>query len=233
MQAVARQLPAGCVRLDTRVDSIDRSSDGSWRLTLTEPAAGGTTIECDGVVAAIGAPHAARMLTRLDPQLSAKLNRITYAGTSIVSLAYRREDIGLQLTGFGFVVPAVENRRILAGSFSSVKFSGRAPDGWVLVRVFIGGACQSELAELPDAQLQRLATEELSSLLKTRGAPRLCDICAGRARCPSITSATASSSNRSKPPPPHGRHSSWPATPTTESESRTASTAANRQPNGF
>ena len=74
---------------------------------------------------AVGAPQAARMLESLDHALAADLSRIPYAGTSIVTLAYRREDVGHALDGFGFVVPAVENRRILAGSFSSVKFSGR------------------------------------------------------------------------------------------------------------
>ncbi len=69
--------------------------------------------------------------------------------------AYRRDAIGHPLDAFGFVVPAVEGRRILAGSFSSVKFAGRAPEGSVLVRVFIGGACQGELAELPDERVAR------------------------------------------------------------------------------
>ena len=73
-------------------------------------------------------------------------------------------------------MPAVEKRRILAGSFASVKFSGRAPADMVLVRVFIGGACQSELAELDDGTLQRIAEEELRSLLGTRGSPLFSDI---------------------------------------------------------
>ena len=100
---------------------------------------GDTALDCDGLIVAVGAPQAARMLQSLDHALAADLGRIPYAGTSIVTLAYRREDIGHALDGFGFVVPAVENRRILAGSFSSVKFSGRAPADRVLVRVFVGG----------------------------------------------------------------------------------------------
>ena len=65
---------------------------------------------------------------------------------------------------------------ILAGSFSSVKFSGRAPDDRVLIRVFVGGACQSELADLDDERLERLAVEELQSLLDARGEPLFSDI---------------------------------------------------------
>jgi protoporphyrinogen/coproporphyrinogen III oxidase len=176
VQAVATRLPEQSVRLNTPVEKVSRTPDGGWTLQLAGQGAGDSRLDCDGVIVAARAPQAARMLESLDPAMAADLNRIPYAGTSIVTLAYRREDIGHALDGFGFVVPAVENRRILAGSFSSVKFSGRAPADRVLVRVFIGGACQSELADLDDEQLGRLAVEELRSLLDTRGAPLFCDI---------------------------------------------------------
>ena len=176
VEAIAARLPADSVRLNTPVKTIGRLPDGGWTLKLAGQGAGDGALDCDGVIVAARAPHAAAMLASLDPALAADLNRIPYAGTSIVTLAYRREDIGHALDGFGFVVPAVENRRILAGSFSSVKFSGRAPADRVLVRVFIGGACQSELADLKDEQLERLAVEELRSLLDIRGAPLFRDI---------------------------------------------------------
>ena len=81
-------------------------------------------------------------------QLSADLGQIDYAGSAIVALAYRRDQVATPLDSFGFVVPAIEKRQILAGSFSSVKFAGRAPEDQVLLRVFLGGACQGELLQL-------------------------------------------------------------------------------------
>jgi oxygen-dependent protoporphyrinogen oxidase len=128
------------------------------------------------VIVAVGAPAAARLLAPVDRELAALLSRIEYASSAIVSLAFRRDDVAHRLDGFGFVVPAVEQRRILAGSFSSVKFGGRAPEGTVLVRVFIGGACQGELAALDDESLVTIAREELAVLLGTRGAPIFSDI---------------------------------------------------------
>ena len=79
------------------------------------------------------------------------------------------------MDGFGFVVPLVESRRILSGSFSSVKYPGRAPDGFELIRVFVGGACQAELVDLPDAQLRQLVVEELADLLSVEGQPTFCN----------------------------------------------------------
>ncbi len=131
---------------------------------------------CDGVIVATRAPQAAALLAGVDAELAAQLSQIEYAGTAILSLAYRRDQIGNALDGFGFVVPAAENRRILAGSFSSLKFAGRAPESMVLVRVFIGGACQSELLQQSDDQLRAIAIEELGQLLDIRGEPALADV---------------------------------------------------------
>jgi oxygen-dependent protoporphyrinogen oxidase len=41
----------------------------------------------------------------------------------------------------------------------------------VLVRVFIGGACQGELLDQDDAELARIAAAELADLLSIRGQP--------------------------------------------------------------
>jgi oxygen-dependent protoporphyrinogen oxidase len=70
-------------------------------------------------------------------------------------------------------VPAIERRRILSASFSSVKFPGRAPEGKVLIRVFLGGALQPEIVELDENQLRLIAEEELRDLLSISGGPCL------------------------------------------------------------
>jgi hypothetical protein len=80
------------------------------------------------------------------------------------------------LDGFGFVVPAVEKRRIIAGSMASVKFPGRAPEGKVLLRVFVGGALQPELGELPDDEIRQLVLEELRELIGLSGEPEFCEV---------------------------------------------------------
>ncbi|MFO0891898.1 MAG: protoporphyrinogen oxidase [Isosphaeraceae bacterium] len=88
-----------------------------------------------------------------------------------MSLAYRREQVGHALDGFGFVVPRVENRQVLSGSFSSVKFPGRAPEGTVLMRTFLGGAFRPDVLALEDETLCAMADRELGELLAIRGKP--------------------------------------------------------------
>jgi oxygen-dependent protoporphyrinogen oxidase len=53
-----------------------------------------------------------------------------------------------------------------------MKYPGRAPEGSVLLRVFIGGACQAGLLRFPRAQLIELATREVADLLQIRGEPQ-------------------------------------------------------------
>jgi oxygen-dependent protoporphyrinogen oxidase len=172
IERLVTRLPAGALRLNTPAEQIVRGSSSAFLVHVR----GGDPIACDGVIVTTPAPHAARLLRDLDAETADELGHIRYAGTSIVTLAYRREQIGRELDGFGFVVPASEGRRILAGSFSSVKFAGRAPEDDVLLRVFIGGACQSELNELPDAQLREIVTAELSELLEARGEPLFAEV---------------------------------------------------------
>jgi oxygen-dependent protoporphyrinogen oxidase len=59
------------------------------------------------------------------------------------------------LDGFGFVVPFVEKRSLLACTFSSIKFPGRAPDDHVLLRAFAGGALQPEMFADPGPRIEQ------------------------------------------------------------------------------
>ena len=89
-------------------------------------------MEADAVLLAPEAHQAARLAPLLDPALALLLEGIAYASSATVTLAYRRADIAHPLDGFGFVVPRVEKRPIIACTFSSVKYPGRAPDGHAL-----------------------------------------------------------------------------------------------------
>ena len=114
-------------------------------------------IEADAVIVATPAGVAGRLLAAVDGALSASLERITSTSCAIVSLGYRRDQVAHALDGFGFVVPRIENRNILSGSFSSVKFPGRCPEGTVLLRAFLGGAFRPDVLDQGDEALSELA----------------------------------------------------------------------------
>jgi oxygen-dependent protoporphyrinogen oxidase len=71
----------------------------------------------------------------------------------------------------GFVVPKIENSMILAGSFSSLKYPHRAPEGKQLIRIFAGGARNPSAAEMPDEELVPVLLNELKRIIKIEGEP--------------------------------------------------------------
>ena len=84
---------------------------------------------------------------------------------------YRRADIGHSLGAFGFVVPAVEKLNILACTFSSMKYPGRAPEDFVLLRAFVGGALSPDQLTVDDKTLISRAKYDLTRLLDIRAEP--------------------------------------------------------------
>src|SRR5262245_27658395 len=165
-RALASRLPAGAIRLGHRVASVTREGEG-WRVGMTD----GSAALADGVIIATESHQAARMVRYTDPGLSHLLEGIPYASSATVTLAWRRVDILHALDGFGFVVPQVERRSIIACTFSSVKYARRAPEGFALLRVFLGGALNEAALEGDDETLTRAARAELGDLLGIQAPP--------------------------------------------------------------
>lgn len=170
VSALAAKLPQESIRLNTPVQAIERSGQ-SWQLTLSGPGGTPTTESFDAIVMAAPAPAAARLLEPVEPGTSRRLAKIPHASAAILCLGYRREQFSRPLEGFGFVVPTAENRPIMAASFSSNKFPGRAPDDQVLIRVFFGGALDANRVEASDEELKQIAQQQLGELIGVSGEP--------------------------------------------------------------
>jgi len=166
--ALATRLQPGTVLLKQRVAAVERRGD-RWRVATAE----GADLDADRVIVATESHAAARMLRYVDPTLATLLAEIPYASSATVTLGYRRADVVHPLDGFGFVVPHAEKRALLACTFSSVKYAGRAPEGDVLLRAFVGGALNEAVLELDDAPLVMRARAELREALGITAAPAL------------------------------------------------------------
>ncbi len=166
VDALKARLPAGTVRLGAKAVRV-LPQGRRWQIELAQ----GEALWADAVVLATPAFQAARLVQGFAPDLARDLSAIPYSSAATVSLAFRREQIRHPLGGFGFVVPLRENRSILACTFSSVKYEGRAPKGQVLLRAFVGGALQEELFSLDDREVEKQVYRELASLLGIEAAP--------------------------------------------------------------
>jgi oxygen-dependent protoporphyrinogen oxidase len=143
-----------------------RPDGGRWRVDDELPP-------FDAVIVATPAHVAAEQLGEIDDHLRRDLAAISYTSSATVTFAYRRDDVPHPLDGFGFVVPNIERRPLIACTFSSLKYDHRAPSGHLLLRSFVGGALRADAAELGDDQLCALVREQLAELLGIRRPPHL------------------------------------------------------------
>ncbi|MHB8090376.1 MAG: protoporphyrinogen oxidase [Syntrophales bacterium] len=174
LQGGMQELVQGCVsyvgaeriRTGTAVVSVVNKESG-YRLNLSD----GSIADFDSVVLATPSYITKEILGKMDEELCGRLSAIAWSSSATVSIAFRKEDIKKPLPGFGFIVPRVENRRINACTWSSIKWSHRAADDKVLIRSFVGGGHHEELVSLDDEELLAIVREELRGLIGITAAP--------------------------------------------------------------
>ena len=129
------------------------------------------SLEATTVVLASPAHATAEIIRSIDPEMAKTLEAIYYPPVAEVFLGFTKSQIQRPLDGFGFLVPEKEHRRILGTIWSSSLFPQRAPDGFVALTSFVGGARQPELLSQNDEELIELVCKELHVLLNVNGKP--------------------------------------------------------------
>lgn len=156
---LVEQMPNIEIRTDTRLTSL--SHQNGW-----EARTSNTSEQFDAVILATPANAASRLMINVNDELASILESFQFGSMVVVCIGCRQSCFAAGTpTGFGFVVPEIENRDIIACSFSSNKFEGRASAGDFLMRCFLGGP-QGELwSNAEDKQLIEAACRELSDLI--------------------------------------------------------------------
>jgi oxygen-dependent protoporphyrinogen oxidase len=160
---LAREI--GDVRTGVSVEGVT-PHDGSFSV---ETSAG--PVAARRVVLAVPADAAARLLDAATAGASRTLAEIPYAAVAMVSLGWRREEVGHPLDGFGFLVPRKEGLRLLGCLFPSELFPGRAPEGHVALAAFAGGRTDPELVGWDEERIAATLIGELRAPLRLRGDP--------------------------------------------------------------
>ena len=166
VDAIAARLDTASVRTATPVSGIEKTAQG-WRVKT-----GGVSEEFDALIVAASAWIAGELLTPVDAELGTELGGIPYSSSITVNLVYDEAKIGPLPEGFGFLVPAVEGRAMLACTFAHRKFLGRTPPGKVVFRAFLGGMKRVDLLDESDEALVEVVRREMREILgaKTIGA---------------------------------------------------------------
>ena len=165
VKALVARMPDVQVQMLQRVKTIERNK--SWKIVLEK----GDPIEADAVCLALPAFAAARLLSSTSHEIGTFLKEIDYTSMASIHFAFRESDLRRFPKGFGFVVPSRERKIITACTFSSIKFSGRAPKGFLSMRIFVGSA---QVLSWEDRQIETVIRRELAEILNIHAEPVFC-----------------------------------------------------------
>lgn len=149
------------LHLSSPVDRLSDLGDRGFRVHLRE----GAPVDADAVILACPSWICADIVRSMDHELSETLAAIPSAPLAVVHVAYRRDALGPQPEGFGFLVPRGSGRRILGALWPSNLFEGRAPEGSLLFTVMLGGATDPHAVRLSDDKLLEIVREDLRAIL--------------------------------------------------------------------
>jgi protoporphyrinogen/coproporphyrinogen III oxidase len=162
VNAIVTRLNPENVRTGTQVSAI-RKTAGGWSVK-----ADGAEEIFDGLIMAAPAWAAGELLAPVDAELGRELGDIPYSSSITVNLVYDETKIGQLPEGFGFLVPAVEGRAMLACTFVHRKFLGRTPPGKAVLRAFLGGMKGEALLAESNEALVATVRREMSEILGAR-----------------------------------------------------------------
>ncbi|MGN6302430.1 MAG: protoporphyrinogen oxidase [Angustibacter sp.] len=163
--AVADALRAKGVDLRTRttVRRLERRGSG-WRL-VTGPTVDEQVLDVDGVVLAVPAAPASRLLGEVAPRAAAALGEVQYASVALVTLLLDRSAVA-GLDGSGLLVPPVDGRYIKATTFASSKWEwlDASDPRHVVVRASVGRFGEERDLQLDDDEIVRRALADLRAI---------------------------------------------------------------------
>lgn len=155
----------GDLRLNVGVSAVER--DDRYRVVTTN----GDVLEADALILATPANVTAKLLRDIAPETAKNLDTIPYTGIGAIYFAFHKADVPRPLKGFGLVVPGSEGRPFDGITWTSSKWNERAPSGFELLRVFLGGPRTRQTLFMEDAELVSTIRAELQSIFGISAEP--------------------------------------------------------------
>ncbi len=150
--------------------------------------ASGEVIGADGVIVAVPAPDAARLLARACPRASACLATIVFTPVAVVTLVYAPGALTPPPGASGVLVPAIEGKALAACTWYSRKWPEAFPAGaGQVVRCFVGRAGSESLIDLTDERMIECCHREIADMVPAREPPRSASVVRWRHGLPQYT----------------------------------------------
>ncbi len=145
------------VKPGATVTAVEKGTSVPYRVKCSD----GAEYVADQVIVASPAFTAAEMLAGLDGGITGILQQIRYASMTVICFGYSRGQIRRSLDGFGYLIPKKEGCNTLGTLWDSSMFEDRAPEGKVLLRSMMGGACFPKYVTLSDDEVVARVRQDL------------------------------------------------------------------------
>lgn len=165
ISALAARLEGRVTILHRRAEAVERTGRG-FRVRLEDGS-----LDCADLVLACEAYNAAPLVRALDGRLADLLGGIPYSSSMTVALGFPDSAFPKPLAGFGFLVPKLERRRLVACTWVGTKFPHRVPTGMTLLRCFLGGMDDAGILSENDDAVVATVLNELHQIVGFRAAP--------------------------------------------------------------
>ncbi len=170
------QRGGGVLKAGVQAEALRVRSHQAGRWMYDVICSDGTACSAEAVVLATPAYISADLIRPLSPLAAGLMETIPYASTATISLIYPAAAVGSMLQGFGFVVPRIEGRDLIAATWTSLKWPHRAPSDEVSVRCYLGGVGREAILERDDEGLVRCVREELASIVGLQATPQYVEV---------------------------------------------------------
>ncbi len=166
----------GVLKAGVQAESLRVRSHQAGRWMYDVICTDGTAISAEALVLATPAYVSAELVRPLTPMAAGLMEMIPYASTATISMIYSAGAVGNRLQGFGFVVPRIEGRDLIAATWTSLKWPHRAPPEDVSVRCYLGGVGREAILQRDDEALVLRVREELASIVGLQATPHYVEV---------------------------------------------------------
>ena len=151
----------GSMRKGLAVISLHRTGNNAWEARLSDHS----TVAGDAIIIATESWAAEPLIRSHDEAIADALAGIQASSSATISFAFYEAEVGFDLNAFGVLCPLVEGRALMAATYSSTKWPGRAPAGKVLLRGFVGGPHNQEVMKRTDEEIVQIVLTEFRNIL--------------------------------------------------------------------
>ncbi|CQR47185.1 Protoporphyrinogen oxidase [Paraliobacillus sp. PM-2] len=155
VEAIEEKLDVIKVLKGLKVENINKNEEDSYTLTLSN----GEKIEADSVI--VSTPHASLPKMFLNYTLFDDFKVMPSTSVATVAMAFPKSSIIKDIDGTGFVVSRNNDYTITACTWTHKKWPHTVPEGYALLRCYVGKAGKEEIVDESDETIKQVVLKDL------------------------------------------------------------------------